>query len=183
MNANLTYIHGVFLKIFGCGILLRGKSGIGKSEIALELISCGHQLIADDIVTFTRKHDALIVGTSEKLLKNFISIRNLGILNVKKLFGKRAVKKKHKLDLIIDLVEGSSEMLNTNPIYGTYHADNILALDVNVISININPFRHTALLIETTVKNLKLQQKGFDAKNEFIRHHRKFKNKKGHLCA
>ena len=153
------HVHGVFVEIKGKGILIIGKSGIGKSEVALNLIDRGNKLIADDSVTFYKQDKNTLIGQSPSLLKNIMEVRNLGILDIKKLFGDRSVIKKEKLFLVIELK--SFQKKNVYPrLIMNINTYKLFDITVPKIELPVNQTRHISLLIETAVKNYILLNKG-----------------------
>lgn len=153
------HVHGVFVEIKGKGILIIGKSGIGKSEVALNLIDRGNKLIADDSVTFYKQDKNTLIGQSPSLLKNIMEVRNLGILDIKKLFGDRSVIKKEKLFLVIELK--SFQKKNVYPrLAMNINTYKLFDITVPKIELPVNQARHISLLIETAVKNYILLNKG-----------------------
>ena len=161
------HVHGVFVEIKGKGILIIGKSGIGKSEVALNLIDRGNKLIADDSVTFYKQDKNTLIGQAPSLLKNIMEVRNLGILDIKKLFGDRSVIKKEKLFLVIELKSFQKKMpyprldMNIGPF-------RLFDITVPKIELPINTTRHVSLLIETAVKNYILLNKGSNATKNLL---------------
>jgi len=153
------HVHGVFVEIKGKGILIIGKSGIGKSEVALNLIDRGNKLIADDSVTFYKQDKNTLIGQSPSLLKNIMEVRNLGILDIKKLFGDRSVIKKEKLFLVIELKSFQKKIVYSRL---TMNINTYKLFDITVpkIELPVNQARHISLLIETAVKNYILLNKG-----------------------
>ena len=160
------HLHGVFVEIKGKGILIIGKSGIGKSEVALDLIHRGHKLIADDSVVFYKQDKNTLVGQAPSLLKNMMEVRNLGILDIKKLFGEKSVIKKEKLFLVIELKSFQKKIayprLEMN--IGFFK---LFDITVPKIELPMNQTRHISLLIETAVKNYILLNKGSNATKNF----------------
>ena len=153
------HVHGVFVEIKGKGILIIGKSGIGKSEVALNLIDRGNKLIADDSVTFYKQDKNTLIGQSPSLLKNIMEVRNLGILDIKKLFGDRSVIKKEKLFLVIELK--SFQKKNVYPrLIMNINTYKLFDITVPKIELPVDQTRHISLLIETVVKNYILLNKG-----------------------
>lgn len=162
-------LHGVFLEVLGVGVLLAGDSGIGKSELALELISRGHRLIADDAPLFTRISPEAISGACPQLLCGFLEVRGLGILNVPAMFGDNALKSNKNLRLIIDLqaVDNFNASVNDR-LYGTVHSREILGVKIPEISLPVAPGRNLAVLIEGAVRNHLLRLRGYNAADIFI---------------
>ena len=153
------HLHGVFVEIKGKGILIIGKSGIGKSEVALNLIHRGHKLIADDSVAFYKQDKNTLIGQAPSLLKNMMEVRNLGILDIKKLFGEKSVIKKEKLFLVIELKSFQKKIVYSRL---TMNINTYKLFDITVpkIELPVNQARHISLLIETAVKNYILLNKG-----------------------
>jgi HPr kinase/phosphorylase len=156
------YVHGVFVVIKGKGILIVGKSGIGKSEVALDLIYRGNKLIADDSVEFFKQDKNTLIGQAPSLLANIMEVRNLGILDIKKLFGDKSIIKKEKLFLVIELKTFQKKMSypRLDMDIGSFK---LFDITVPKIELPINKTRHVSLLIETAVKNYILLNKGSNA--------------------
>lgn len=168
-------IHGVFLEVMGSGVLLTGEAGLGKSELALELISRGHRLIADDAPEFSRIAPDIINGSCPEPLRDYLEVRGLGILNIKAMFGSNSVKSSRYLRLIIDLKTASKE--NTqglDRIYGTSRPRNVLGIDIPEITLFVAPGRNLAVLVETAVRHHLLVLKGYDAAKEFVSRQNQF---------
>jgi HPr kinase/phosphorylase len=153
------HVHGVFVEIKGKGILIIGKSGIGKSEVALDLIDRGNKLIADDSVAFYKQDKNTLIGQSPSLLKNMMEVRNLGILDIKKLFGDRSVIKKEKLFLVIELKSFQKKIVYSR-LSMNINTYKLFDITVPKIELPVNQARHISLLIETAVKNYILLNKG-----------------------
>jgi HPr kinase/phosphorylase len=159
-------LHGTLLDISGVGVLIRGKSGLGKSEVALELVRRGHQLVADDRVDIYQRELGVLVGEAPEILQKYLEIRGIGIVNVVQLFGARAFKENKKIMLIIDL-----EPWNTSNNYdrlGLEH--NTLKLfetDVHHITIPVSEGRNVATLVEAAAVNARLKYMGVDSAKEF----------------
>jgi len=170
-SVNTRVIHGVFMEISGKGVLLKGPSGVGKSETALGLIDRGHSLVADDIVVFERKAEDRIVGTCPESLCDFIEIRGLGVFNIRRLFGDAALKKMMPLDLILNFLPMTKlEFEAVNRFQGLKNFQHILDLTFPEITIPILPERtNLPLLVEFSVKNHLTVQDGYDAGNDFLR--------------
>ncbi|CAM8308233.1 HprK Serine kinase of the HPr protein, regulates carbohydrate metabolism [Candidatus Methylopumilus planktonicus] len=153
------HVHGVFVEIKGKGILIIGKSGIGKSEVALDLIDRGNKLIADDSVAFYKQDKNTLIGQSPSLLKNMMEVRNLGILDIKKLFGDGSVIKKEKLFLVIELKSFQKKIVYSR-LSMNINTYKLFDITVPKIELPVNQARHISLLIETAVKNYILLNKG-----------------------
>ena len=160
--------HGVFMDILGLGVLLTGESGLGKSELGLELISRGHGLVADDSVDIYRISQTALEGRCPELLQNLLEVRGIGLLDSKAIFGETAVRRKMRLKLIVHLVrtdtmEREYERLPTEPLY-----EEILGLPVRKVVIQVDAGRNLAVLVEAAVRNTVLQLRGIDTFAEFV---------------
>jgi len=155
--------HGVFIKVFDLGILLKGKSGIGKSSLALELVERQHKLVADDTPLFYQfPGTPYIYGLCPPMLQDFLHIHDLGVLNVNKLFGNTATTRISQLDLVIELCNDKPVMQMTQ-LSAIHNHTNILGVQIPVIKLFAKPQRNMALLVETAVKNHILYRDGYDA--------------------
>lgn len=169
-------LHGVFVDVLGTGVLLRGGSGIGKSEVALSLVDRGHGLVADDSVILTREGEQnKVIGTCPEVLQDFLEIRGLGILNIRAMYGDTAIKKRKRLQLIANLVIMSeAEIEQIDRIHGVYTEETILGVSIPVVTIPVAPGRSLAILVEGAVRNQGLKASGYQASHEFIKRHRTF---------
>ena len=157
-----THIYGVFVRLKGKGVLIIGKSGIGKSEIALDLIQKGHSLISDDSVIFYKKNKTNIMGEAPSILRNLIEVRGLGILDIKKLFGRKSVSLRNELSLVIELKPYQNEMAYSR-LEMNIGSFNLFDIAIPKIELPVNHTRHVSLLIETAVKNYTLLSRGSSA--------------------
>lgn len=160
--------HGVFMEVQGFGALIKGEAGLGKSELALELISRGHRLIADDIVDFFRVSPERIEGRCPPLLQDFLEVRGLGILNIRALFGDNSVKPTKPLDLIIQLVladKQTPEQLNRLSIKKLH--EEVLGVKIPKVQIPIAAGRNIAVLVEVAIRNHMLLLRGINATKQF----------------
>ena len=169
--AERTTRHGVFMDILGLGVLLTGESGLGKSELGLELVSRGHGLVADDAVDFFRISQTAVEGRCPELLMNLLEVRGIGLLDIKAIFGETAVRRKMRLKLIVHLVrketmERDFERLPHEPLY-----EDVLGLQVRKVVISVDAGRNLAVLVEAAVRNTILQLRGIDTYQEFIERH------------
>ncbi|OAD23381.1 HPr(Ser) kinase/phosphatase [Candidatus Thiomargarita nelsonii] len=162
-------MHGVFMDVLGMGVLITGESGTGKSELALELVSRGHRLIADDATEFSRIAPETISGACPLSGMNaFLEVRGLGILNVQALFGDSAIKKDKYLRLIVHLEHMTSEGLqNVDRLQGDSGVRRILGVDIPEIRLPVAPGRNLAVLLEAAVRNHSLKKQGYNAADEF----------------
>ena len=163
--------HGVFMDILGLGVLLTGESGLGKSELGLELVSRGHGLVADDAVDIYRTSQTALEGRCPELLQNLLEVRGIGLLDIKAIFGETAVRRKMRLKLIVHLVrketlEKEFERLPYEPLY-----EDILDLPVRKVVIAVDAGRNLAVLVEAAVRNTVLQLRGIDTYQDFIKRH------------
>jgi HPr kinase/phosphorylase len=154
----------VFVDIKGKGILIIGKSGVGKSEVALDLIYKGHRLIADDSVSFYKINQNTLIGKPPSLLKNLMEVRGLGVIDIKKLFGRKSVVPEKKLFLVIELKAFQKE-IDCSRLEMTVNSFRIFDINIPKIEIPVTETRHVSLLIETAVKNYILLQKGSNTIN------------------
>jgi HPr kinase/phosphorylase len=171
--AERTTRHGVFMDILGLGVLLTGESGLGKSELGLELISRGHGLVADDAVDLYRVSQTALEGRCPELLLNLLEVRGIGLLDIKAIFGETAVRRKMRLKLIVHLVRKETmdrdfERLPYEPLY-----EEILDVPVRKAVIAVDAGRNLAVLVEAAVRNTILQLRGIDTYKEFIERHQR----------
>ncbi len=154
--------HGVLLEIYGEGVLLLGESGIGKSETAIELVKRGHRLIADDAVDIKRTENKLLVGTAPALIRHYIELRGIGVVDVRQLFGMGAVKEQQEIDLIINL-----EHWRNDKIYDRLGVENLYTevLDVQIptLTVPVQPGRNLAVIIEVAAMNNRHKKMGYNA--------------------
>lgn len=159
-------IHGTLLDISGVGVLIRGKSGLGKSEVALELVRRGHQLVADDRVDVYQREMGVLVGESPKLLQKYLEIRGIGIVNVVKMFGARAFKENKKIMLVIDL-EPWDQHNEYDRLGLENHTIRFFDTDVAYVKIPISEGRNVASLVEAAAVNQRLKFLGENSAQEF----------------
>ena len=167
-------IHGVFKEVFGTGVLLTGMAAVGKSELALELITRGHRLIADDAPEFSRIAPDIVTGVCPPLLQDFIEVRGLGLLNVRRMFGDTSIKKGKYLRLIIHIAQmDDSTLARLDRLTGTYSTRNVLGLEIPKVTVPLAPGRNMAIIVETAVRQYMLRQQGYEASEDFINRQRK----------
>lgn len=159
--------HGVFVEVYGEGILILGESGIGKSETAIELVKRGHRLIADDAVEIKRVSSKSLVGSAPENIKHFIELRGIGIINASRIFGIGAVKPTEKVDFIINL-----ELWDVNKVYDRMGIENqtteILGLEIPSMTIPVKPGRNLAVIIEVAAMNNRQKKLGYNAAEDLL---------------
>ena len=166
--ADVTTLHGVFMEVNAIGVLLTGPSGIGKSELALELITRGHRLVADDAPQFSRIAPDIINGTCPKALQDFLEVRGIGIINVRKLFGDSAIKINKYLRLIVRLEPmKKAGLAQMDRLEGSYRTRRILDLEIPEITMPVAPGRNLAVLLECAARNHMVRMSGYNASDEF----------------
>ncbi len=161
-------MHGVLMDVLGMGVLISGESGLGKSELALELISRGHGLVADDVVELTRTGPASIDGRCPGLLQNLLEVRGLGLLDIKTIFGETAVRRKMRLKLIVHLVRRSTMESEYERLPLEALNQNVLGLAIRKVVVPVAAGRNLAVLTEAAVRSTILQLRGIDTVAEFI---------------
>ena len=162
--------HGVFMDVLGLGVLITGESGVGKSELGLELISRGHGLVADDVVEISRIAAGTLEGRCPVMLKDFLEVRGLGLLNIRTIFGETAVRRKMKLRLLAHLERpqpgGGRNPAERLPLIE--QAEEILGVAVRKVTIPVAAGRNLAVLVEAAVRNEILKLRGIDSTAEFL---------------
>lgn len=161
-------MHGVLVDVYGIGVLIKGESSIGKSETALELIQRGHRLVADDAVEIRKVDDNRLVGQAPELLRHYMEIRGIGIIDVRSLYGVGAIKNQKSIDLVIEL-----ENWNQQKYYDRLGLDaeyeEILGHKVQKLVIPVKPGRNTSMIIEVAAMNHRQKGMGYDAAQEFTK--------------
>ncbi len=158
--------HGVLMEVYGEGLLLLGESGIGKSEAAVELLKRGHRMIADDAVEIRKVSDGSLVGTAPELIRNYVELRGIGIVNVAKLFGMGAVKAENEINLVVNIVPW-----NTQEVYDRLGLEDqymeILDVKIPMNTIPITPGRNLAVILEVAAMNNRQRKMGYNPAQEF----------------
>jgi HPr kinase/phosphorylase len=170
--AETTTRHGVFLDVLGVGVMITGESAVGKSELGLELITRGSGLVADDVVELHRITPDTLEGRCPDLLRDFLEVRGLGMLNVRTMFGETAVRRKKSLKLIVHLhrtQDGDLSRMERLPMAATHQE--ILGVKVNTVNVPVVAGRNLAVLVETAARNFVLQQRGINTMQEFVSRH------------
>jgi HPr kinase/phosphorylase len=165
--AEIITLHGVFMEVMGTGVLITGESSIGKSELALELLTRGHRLIADDATEFARIAPDTLNGNCPEMLRDFLEVRGLGILNVRAMFGDSAIKQNRNLRLII-VLQDLEEATEIDRLHGSRQMRSIQEVDIPEVTLPVAPGRNLAVLLEAAVRNHILIAKGYDASAAFI---------------
>ncbi|EIJ80581.1 HPr kinase/phosphorylase [Bacillus methanolicus PB1] len=164
--APTTAVHGVLVDVYGIGVLITGKSGVGKSETALELVKRGHRLVADDCVEIRKEDQDILIGSAPELIEHLLEIRGLGIINVMTLFGAGAVRSHKRITLVIDL-----ELWDPNKQYDRLGLDeekvNIMDTEITKITVPVRPGRNLAVIIEVAAMNFRLKRMGVNAALQF----------------
>lgn len=161
-----TVIHGAFVDVYGVGVLFVGRSGIGKSEVALDLVERGHRLVADDVVMVTQKGENILMGAGTDLVRHFMEIRGLGLINVREMFGIRAIRFQKRVEVVVELEEWepNGEYTRTGLDAQT---TNILGVDLLHVKLPIVTGKNITVIAEVIALNYLLKHYGYDASKEF----------------
>ncbi len=165
---SITTLHGVFLDVLEIGVLITGDSSIGKSELALELISRGHGLVADDAVELQQIGPETISGRCPPMLRDFLEVRGLGVLNIRSIFGETAVRPRKTLRLIVNLEIPANGNMERDRLATRSGTQAILGVEVPTVTLVVAPGRNLAVLVEAAVRNHILLTRGIDSTREFI---------------
>lgn len=164
--ASQIVLHGSFVDVYGIGVLMTGRSGIGKSEIALDLVERGHRLVADDVVMIIRKGEGILMGSGTDLVKHFMEIRGLGLIDVRSMFGIRAIRYQKRVELVVELEEWKP-----NQDYTRTGLDDqmikILDVEIPLVKLPIFPGKNVTVITEVISLNYLLKHYGYDAAREF----------------
>jgi HPr kinase/phosphorylase len=164
--ASTSSLHGVLMDVFGVGLLILGKSGIGKSECALDLILRGHQLVADDMVHIQKRSPTTLIGSGFEVIQHHMEIRGLGIINIRSLFGVEAIRERKKIELVIELVEWDDHR-EYDRLGFEEEKFSILGVELPMLRIPVTAARNLTTIIEVAVRNHLLKVMGFDSALEF----------------
>ena len=166
--AESTTSHGVLLDVLGMGVLITGDSGVGKSELALELISRGSGLVADDVVELYRIGPETVEGRCPALLRDFLEVRGLGVLNIRTIFGEAALRPRKNLKLIVHLARPGTKASAVERLPLNAGSEDVMGVEIRKVTIPVAAGRNLAVLTEAAVRNYVLQLRGFDSTQEFI---------------
>ena len=167
--ADRIMVHGVFMEVLGMGVLLAGDPAIGKSELALELVNRGQRLIADDAPEFAHVAPETLQGSCSPLLRDFLEVRGLGVLNIRAMFGESAVRQSKNLNLIVNLRSlNDKELAGIDRLSGSLSARSILGVAVPEVTMPVAPGRNLAILVEAAVRHQILRMRGYDAGVDFV---------------
>jgi len=159
-------VHGSFVDVYGCGLLFTGRSGIGKSEIALDLVERGHRIVADDVVMLTKKRETVLMGTGTSMVQHFMEIRGLGIIDIRQMFGIRSIRFQKRLEIVVELEEWSQDSeytrtgLDENPL-------DIMGVEVSSVTLPIIPGKNITVIAEVIALNYLLRTYGYNASKVF----------------
>lgn len=159
-------MHGTLVDVYGIGILLTGRSGIGKSEIALDLVERGHRLVADDMVIVTKKAEEILMGEARELALNHLEIRGLGLIDVRRIFGIRAVRVHKRIEVVINLVDFDPKANYDRTGLDEQYSE-ILGVKIPMITLPINPGKNITVIVETIALDFLLKIYGHHAAREF----------------
>jgi HPr kinase/phosphorylase len=163
-----TVLHGSFVDVYGIGVLITGRSGIGKSEIALDLIERGHRLVADDVVMVTRKGEGILIGSGSDVVKNYMEIRGLGLIDVRSIFGIQAIRFQKRVEVIVELQEWHNDIEYTRT--GLDHEYiSILGVNLPHIKLPIFPGKNITVIVEVIALDYLLKQYGYNSAKEFAK--------------
>lgn len=160
--------HGVFVEVYGEGLLLTGDSGIGKSETAIELVKRGHRLIADDAVEIKRVSAKTLVGTAPELIRHYIELRGIGVVDVRRIFGMGAIKQTEKIDLVINLEPWEQGKFYDRLGLDTEYTE-IMGIEIPSLTIPVKPGRNLAIILEIAAMNNRQKKMGYNTAEEFNR--------------
>jgi HPr kinase/phosphorylase len=163
-----TAVHGSFIDVYGIGVLLTGRSGIGKSEVALDLIERGHRLVADDVVMVTRKGEGILMGSGSDVVKHFMEIRGLGLVDIRSIFGIRSIRFQKRVEIIVELEEWQKDADYTRTGLDHQHVP-VMGVETPYIRLPIFPGKNITVIVEVIAMDYLLKHYGYDAAKEFSR--------------
>jgi HPr kinase/phosphorylase len=163
-----TVIHGSFIDVYGIGVVVTGRSGIGKSEIALDLVERGHRLVADDVIMVTRKGEGILIGAGTDVVKHFMEIRGLGLIDVRSIFGIRSIRFQKRVEILVELQEWKADHEYTRT--GLDHESiSILGVDIPHVKLPIFPGKNITVIVEVIALDYLLKHYGYDSAKEFAK--------------
>ncbi|MBF8293580.1 MAG: HPr kinase/phosphorylase [Bacteroidetes bacterium] len=163
-----TVLHGSFMDVYGIGVVLAGRSGIGKSEIALDLVERGHRLVADDVIMITRKGEGILIGAGTDVVKHFMEIRGLGLIDIRSIFGVRSIRFQKRAEIIVELQEWKDDREYTRT--GLDHENiSILGVDLPHVKLPIFPGKNITVIVEVIALDYLSKHYGYDAAREFAK--------------
>jgi len=159
-------VHGSMVDVYGIGLLLIGKSGIGKSEVALDLVERGHRLVADDVVIATKREEAILMGAGTELVQHFMEVRGLGLVDVRSMFGIRAIRFQKRIEVVVNmqLWDAEEEYTRINMVEDTHE---ILGVDLPMVQVPITPGKNITVICEVIAMNYLLRHYGYDPAEVF----------------
>jgi HPr kinase/phosphorylase len=159
-------VHGSMVDVYGIGLLLIGKSGIGKSEVALDLVERGHRLVADDVVIATKREEAILMGAGTELVQHFMEVRGLGLVDVRSMFGIRAIRFQKRIEVVVNmqLWDADEEYTRINMVEDTHE---ILGVDLPMVQVPITPGKNITVICEVIAMNYLLRHYGYDPAEVF----------------
>jgi HPr kinase/phosphorylase len=161
-------VHGSFVDVYGIGVLIIGRSGIGKSEIALDLVERGHRLVADDVVMVTRKGEGILMGAGTDIVKHFMEIRGLGLIDVRSMFGIRAIRFQKRVEVVVELMDWNPDEDYTRTGLDS-EGKKILDVEILHVKLPIFPGKNVTVICEVIALNYLLKHYGYDAAKEFAK--------------
>lgn len=164
--ASTQSLHGVLMDVFGVGVFILGKSGIGKSECALDLILRGHRLVADDMVSIQKRSPNVLIGSGFEVIQHHMEIRGLGIINIRSLFGVEAIREQKKVELVVELVEWDTHQ-EYDRLGFEEEKYSVLGVEIPMLRIPVTPARNLTTIIEVAARNHLLKVMGYDSALEF----------------
>lgn len=166
-------LHGVFLNVLGVGVLLSGASSVGKSELALELISRGHNLVADDAPEFSRPTPDAVEGSAPPMIKDFLEVSGLGVLNIRAMYGDGAIRHRKRLELIIRLEPLTSALRQQlDRLSGNFTSSEVLGVPIMAMTLPVAPGRNLAVMVEAAARNFLLAYRGYHAAEDLMQRQR-----------
>lgn len=161
-----TVVHGSFIDVYGIGVVIVGRSGIGKSEVALDLVERGHRLVADDVINITRKGEGILMGAGTDVVKHFMEIRGLGLIDVRSIFGIRSIRFQKRVEVIVELQDWRQDLEYTRT--GLDHENiSILGVELPHVKLPIFPGKNITVIVEVIALDYLQKHYGYDAAKEF----------------